>query len=371
MEGYPKMSSNQPDHVRLFIPGPVEVRREILDAQSQWMIGHRSSEFADLYARIQGKLQQTFYTQNPVYIYTSSGSGIWESASRCTVREGAKILHLTCGAFSERWADVSRVNGKEVDLIAVEWGQAVKPEQLEDALKHGQYDAVACVMNETSTGVRNPVEDYARIMENYPETLFLVDVVSIYCGAKVDVDAWGIDVCLTSTQKAFALPPGMAFGAVSPAVLERAKEVKNRGYYFDVLEIDKHHRKNNTPATPPVSLMFAADRQLDDILAEGLDARFARTAHMAQMTRDWAARAGFEMYSEAGYHSPTVSNIANNRQIDIAAMNKFLRTRGMAISNGYGKLKGLALRIAHMGDTQPADLEELFAAMDEYLQQQG
>lgn len=361
------MSPRKPDHIRLFIPGPVEVREEILDAQAEWMIGHRSKAFAELYARLQPKLRQSFFTANPVYIYTSSGTGIWESASRCCVRDEAKILHLTCGAFSERWAETSRLNGKQVDIIAVEWGQAVKPEQLAEALEHDQYDAVACVMNETSTGVRNPVEAYADILKNYPDTLFLVDVVSIYAGAKVDTDAWGIDVCLTSTQKALALPPGMALGAVSPAVLERAAQVKNRGYYFDVLEIDKHHQKNNTPATPPIALMYAADTQLDAMLAEGLDARFARHEKMAAMTRDWAQRAGFAMFSEEGYHSPTVSTVANTREIDIAALNAFLAGRGMTISNGYGKLKGKSFRIAHMGDTQPDHLDALFAAMDEFL----
>lgn len=361
------MTPRKQDHVRLFIPGPVEVLEEILDAQADWMIGHRSGEFAALYERMQGKLKQTFFTENPVYVYTSSGSGVWESASRCSVREGKKILHLTCGAFSERWAEVSRVNGKEVDLLAVDWGLANKPEQLADALAHDSYDAVACVMNETSTGVTNPVGEYAEIMKNYPDTLFLVDAVSIYSGAKIPVDEWGIDVCLTSTQKAFALPPGMAFGAVSPAVLERAKEVKNRGYYFDVLQLDKYYQRNNTPATPPISLMYAADRQLDRMLAEGLEARFARHAQMAEMTRDWVQRAGFELFSEEGYHSPTVTNVKNNREIDVAGLNAFLRERGMVISNGYGKLKGKAFRIAHMGDTQPADLEALFAAIDEFL----
>ncbi|MBI5961012.1 MAG: alanine--glyoxylate aminotransferase family protein [Chloroflexi bacterium] len=351
----------------LFIPGPVEVREEILEAQAEWMIGHRSGDFAALYGRMQPKLQQTFYTKNPVYLYTSSGTGIWESASRCTVRDGAKILHLTCGAFSERWAEVSELNGKQADVLAVEWGKANKPEQLAEALQKEKYDAVACVMNETSTGVRNPVEAYAKILEQYPETLFLVDVVSIYAGAKVDVDALGIDICLTSTQKAFALPPGMAFGAVSPAVLERAKQVKNRGYYFDVVEIDKHHQKNNTPSTPPISLMYAADKQLDTMLAEGLEARFARHEKMAAIVQNWAKRAGFKMFSEEGYHSPTVATIENTRGIDIAAMNKFLKARGMMISNGYGKVKDKTFRIAHMGDTQPHHLETLTANMDDYL----
>ncbi len=365
------MSPKKAEHVRLFIPGPVEVRPEVLEAQAEWMIGHRSSEFAELYARVQSKLKQTFYSENPVYIYTSSGTGIWESASRCTVRDDKRILHLTCGAFSERWAEVSRMNGKQVDLIAVEWGQAIKPEQLADALAHQEYDAVACVMNETSTGVRNPVEDYAEILAKYPDTLFLVDAVSIYAGAKIDVDAWGIDVCLTSTQKAFALPPGMAFGATSPAVLERAREIKNRGYYFDVLELDKYHQRNNTPATPPVSLLYAADMQLDDMLAEGLEARFARHERMAEMTRAWVRQAGFEMFSEEGYHSPTVSNIANSLGIDISALNAFLRENGMVLSNGYGKLKGKAFRIAHMGDTQTQHLEALFAAIDEFLRKEA
>jgi predicted phosphoserine aminotransferase len=365
------MPDQTTDHIRLFIPGPVEVRPEVLEAQTEWMIGHRSKQFADLYARIQPKLQDVFYTQNPVYIYTSSGTGIWESASRCAVRDEAKILHLTCGAFSERWAEVSRLNGKQVELVAVEWGQAVKPEQLAEALEFEAYDAVACVLNETSTGVRSPIEGYAEIMAQYPDTLFLVDAVSIMAGGKVDTDAWGIDVCLASTQKAFALPPGMAFGAVSPAVLERAKEVKNRGYYFDVLTLDKSHQKNNTPSTPPVSLMFAADRQLDDMLAEGLEARFARHERMAEITRAWAYEAGFEMFSEEGYHSPTVSTVSNTRDIDIAALNAFLAERHMTISNGYGKLKGKTFRIAHMGDCQPEHLETLFAAINTFLEQEA
>jgi aspartate aminotransferase-like enzyme len=194
-------------------------------------------------------------------------------------------------------------------------------------------------------------------------------VVSIYAGAKIDTDAWGIDVCLTSTQKAFGLPPGMAFGAVSPAVLERAKQVKNRGYYFDVIEIDKHHQKNNTPSTPPISLMFAADKQLDDMLAEGLEARFARHQHMAEMTRSWVHQAGFELFAEEGYQSPTLTTAANTRGIDVAAMNKFLKSRGMMISNGYGKIKDKTFRIAHMAECMPEHLETLFDSMDEFLKQ--
>jgi predicted phosphoserine aminotransferase len=335
------------------------------------MIGHRSSDFAELYARIQPKLQQTFGTENPVYVYTSSGTGIWESASRNCVRDGKKVLHLTCGAFSERWAEVSRLNGKDVDIIAVEWGQAVKPEELAETLEHESYDAVACAMNETSTGVVNPVAEYAEVLKEYPETLFFVDAVSIYAGAEILGDEWGIDICLTSTQKAFALPPGLAFGAVSEAARERAKEVKHRGYYFDILELHKRHLKNNTPATPPVALLYAADKQLDDMLAEGLDARFKRHEQMAQMTREWALGAGFDLFAEEGYRSPTVTTVANTPGIDVVALNGYLRERGMVLSNGYGKLKGDTFRIAHMGDTQPDDLKTLFAAIDDFIENEA
>ncbi len=358
-------------HTRLFIPGPVEVRKEILEAQTAWMIGHRSKDFADLYARLQPKLKRSFSTeQGRVYIYTSSGSGVWESASRNCIRDEYKVLHLVAGAFSDRWAGVSEENGKQVVRLEADWGKAITPDDLAEALKIQRYDAVACVYNETSTGVLHPVAEYAEIIKKYPQTLFLVDSVSAYLGVDIQVDAWGIDICLTSSQKAMALPPGIAFGAVSDRALERAKEVKNRGYYFDLLTLEKNHVKNNTPATPPISLMFAADRQLDDVFAEGLEARFARHQQMAAMTREWVQRAGFELFAAAGYESPTLTTVKNNKGIDISALNKFLKdNHQMSISNGYGKIKDVSFRIAHMGDLQPADMEALFAAMDEFLAQ--
>jgi predicted phosphoserine aminotransferase len=357
------------NHIRLFIPGPVEVRPEILEAQTTWMIGHRSPAFAELYERMQPKLQQSFGTENRVYVFTSSGSGVWEAASRNCVRDEGRVLHLVNGAFSSRWAEVSKLNGKQVDVIEATWGQAILPEQLEEALNKQIYEAVACAYNETSTGVLNPVPEYGKVLANYPDTLFLVDAVSAYAGAPMQVDAWNIDLCLTSTQKAFALPPGMAFGTISQAVLDRAATVKNRGYYFDLLTLEKHHQKNNTPATPPVALMFAADRQLDDMLAEGMENRVARHQKMAEMTRQWGLDAGFELFAQESYQSPTLTVLKNTRSIDIKSLNTFLHKRGMEIANGYGKIKNETFRIAHMGDTQPEHMEALFANLNDYLAQ--
>jgi predicted phosphoserine aminotransferase len=358
----------QPDHVRLFIPGPIEVRKEILDEQARWMIGHRSSEFEALFARVQPKLRQAFYTQSRVLVSTSSGTGLWEAASRNLIRDDRKALHLVNGAFSERWADVSRMNGKQIDVIEVEWGKAIKPEQLEAQLRQANYDAVAIVLNETSTGVKNPLEDYAAILKQYPDTRVMVDAVSIFGGYKIDFDGLGLDVLLTSTQKAMALPPGLAFAAVSDRALERAKQVPHRGYYFDFIELDKFLQKNNTPSTPNISLMFATDKQLDYILAEGLEARFARHAAMAQLVREWAVEMGFAMFPEEGYESPTVGVVANTRSIDFSALNKHLKAHGATINDGYGKLKGKTFRVAHMGDASVDELRGLLQVMTQFVQ---
>lgn len=359
----------QSDHNRLYIPGPVEVRREILDAQGEWMIGHRSKAFADLYARLQSQLVESFGggAQHRVYVYTSSGSGIWESASRCVVRDDQPILHTVNGAFSDRWAAVSKSNGKQADVVEVPWGQAIKPEMVADALAQKHYDAVTVTFNETSTGVLNPLAEIAAIVREYPDTLLLVDAVSCWLGTEIKAADWGIDIVLASSQKAFALPPGIAFGMVSDQALARAEEVPHRGYYFDILTLEKSHKKNNTPATPPISLMFAAERQFEDIQAEGYAARYARHAEMAEMTHAWVASRGFEMFSEAGFHSPTVSTVRNTRGIDFPALQAFLADRGIALGAGYGKLKADTFRIAHMGDMQPADMQMLFDAIDAFL----
>ncbi len=355
-------------HKYLVIPGPVEVRPEILDAQAQWMIGHRSTAFAELYARLQGKLRQAFMTESRVLQIGSSGTGLWEGASRNCIRDGKKALHLIGGAFSERWADISRKNGKEVDVLEVEWGQAHTPEMVADALKKASYDAVCVVHNETSTGVTNPIKAIGAVVREYEDTLLLVDTVSGFLGAEFRTDEWGVDFALTSSQKAFGLPPGIAFAACSDRVLERAKQIEHRGYYFDFLEIDKSAQKNNTPSTPPVALMYAADAQMDAVLAEGIENRWARHLQMREMTQTWVHDRGLGLYAQEGYRSPTVTTVANTKGFDINEMASFMSGKGFTMDKGYGKIKGKTFRIAHMGDMQPSMLEEILSGLDEYLE---
>lgn len=356
------------DHEYLVLTGPVEVRPSILAAQTAPMVGHRSTAFADLFARLQGKLRQAFLTQNRVLVSGSSGTGLWEGASRNCIRDDRKALHLVGGAFSERWAEISKANGKTIEVIEVDWGKAHNAQMVADALKRGRYDAVCVVHNETSTGVTNPIQEIAAVVREYEETLLLVDTVSGFVGAELRVDDWGIDFALTSSQKAFALPPGLAFGAANDAVLDRAAQIPNRGYYFDFVEMDARLQKNNTASTPPISLMFAADQQLDDILAEGLEARWARHLALRDRTIAWAQANGFGLFAQEGYRSPTLTAVDNrDRGIDVNAMAAFMASRGFAMDKGYGKIKGQTFRIGHMGDMTMETLETVLAGLDAFL----
>ncbi|HLC02099.1 MAG TPA: alanine--glyoxylate aminotransferase family protein [Anaerolineales bacterium] len=349
---------------RLFIPGPTDVAPEILAAQAQPMIGHRSQGFAELFGRIQPKLRQVFATQHRVFVTASSGSGLQEAAVRnCAAR---RVLVAVNGAFSQRWYEVAVSNGVAADRIDVPWGQAISPDLIEAAVSNSDCDAIAVVHNESSTGVENPIASIAAAARAVrPEILVLVDAVSSAAGVRIETDAWGLDVVLTSSQKCFALPPGLAFGAVSDKALERAATVSQRGWYFDFLLLEKYLGRNMTPATPALSLLYALDAQLDRILAEGLEERFARHIGLARFSQEWGAdRFGF--LAQEGYRSKTVTAFMNSRSFDIAALNAYLAEHGMVISNGYGPLKGKTFRIGHMGETRLADLEVLFKHIDEF-----
>jgi len=318
------------------------------------MIGHRSAEFGQLLHRLQPRLRRLFQTQDRVYISTSSGTGLWEAAVRncvCT-----RCLNLINGAFSQRWRTVTLANGKQSVAVEVDWGQAIRPEQVEEALERERVDAVTLVHSETSTGVLNPLEEIAEVVRRFPAALLLVDAVSSLGGVDIPVDELGIDVCLTSSQKALALPPGLALASVSDRALARAQEVENRGYYFDFLVFEEYLARNQTPTTPPISLLYALDYQLDRILAEGLEARFRRHQAMAQMVWNWAEERGFELFAEGGHRSPTVTVVRNTKGIDVRALQAYLKEQGMIIADGYGPLRGKTLRIAHMGDLTPAEV---------------
>ena len=350
----------------LFVPGPVDVAEDVLQAQTHPMIPHRSAEFEAVFHRAEQKARQLFYTRYRVFITASSGTGLQEAAVRNLARE--KVLACVNGAFGKRWAEVAETNGKTVTRLEVEWGQPITPEAVAEALKQDDYEIITVVHNETSVGLENPVQAIAAaVREVSPDTLICVDAVSSLGGAKIEMDAWGLDMVLTSSQKCLALPPGIALGAVSDRAMARAEQVPNRGWYFDFIRLEKHRLKDSTPATPAVSLVFALDYQLDRILAEGLENRFARHEAMAERVREWALTRGFGLFAAEGYRSKTVTSVKNTHALDISEINDFLAQRDMRLANGYGALKGKTFRIAHMGELQPTDIEALLSALDDFL----
>ena len=358
---------------KLFIPGPTEVRKEILHELTHPQIGHRTEEFKELFASLKPGLKKLFYTENDVLISTSSGSGFWEASIRSCVNK--KVLHATNGSFSEKWATLSERCGREVKKIEYEWGKSVKAEDIDKELSENNYEAFCMVHNETSTGVASDLEAISKVMKKYPEVLWFVDAVSSLAGIKIEVDKLGIDICIVSSQKALALPAGIAVAAVSEKAYKKAETVEGRGYYFDILELKKMYDKDQTPYTPSIPHLYALKKQLERIEAEGLENRFKRHKEMAEYTRNWAIDNGFKLFPEQGFESDTVSCMINTKKFDFKAIKKDMATKGYSIDAGYRKLneklekegKPTTFRIAHMGDLTLEEIKELTKEFEKYF----
>src|SRR5205809_3745495 len=286
-------------HVKLHIPGPVEVSEKTFRAFCSPMIGYRSEGFKDLYAKIQPQLQALFCTKQLVFLSTSSAWGVMEGAIRNLVSQ--KVLNCMCGAFSDKWFDVSKRSGKQAEALQVPWGSPIRAEEVDKKLATGQFDALTLIHNETSTGVMSPLAEIAALKKTYPEVMFIVDTVSSLSATKIECDALDIDVLLAGTHKALALPPGMAVFTCSPAALAKAATMNDRGYYFDFVEFQRNAEQSMTPSTPSIGHVYALASKLEDIFAEGLDTRFARHKVLAEATRAWAAKHGFTLFPEAGF----------------------------------------------------------------------
>jgi aspartate aminotransferase-like enzyme len=352
---------------KLFIPGPVQVSAKTFAALCQPMIGHRGGEFKKLYAAIHPRLQELFGTKQPVFLSTSSAWGVMEGAVRNLVGSG-KVLNCMCGAFSDKWFDVSKKCGKEAVALQVEWGQPIRGEQLRAQLQAGGFDAVTFIHNETSTGVMSPIEEITAVMREFPETLLIVDSVSSFSALPIPMDELGIDVLLTGSQKALALPPGLALFSASEKAFARAETVKGRGYYFDFLEFKKNQEQDMTPSTPSIPHIYALQSKLDDIFGEGVAQRHARHAALNALVHAWVRRQGFDFFAPEGYRSRTLTCVANNKGIDVAQLVANLKSRhDILIDGGYGKLKGKTFRLSNMGDETVETITALIAALDDSL----
>ena len=354
-------------HKKLWIPGPTEVRDEVLKAQALPMIGHRSKAFTELYDSLITQLRKFFKTEQHITVLSASGSLFMDITARNLIRPGKKALCCIVGSFSSRMHKAITGSGFEADIIEVDWGQSVKTEMIKEKLETNEYDIVTVCHNETSTGVRAPLQEIGDLLKQYPETLLVVDAVSSLGGDLILPDQMGTDLIFASTQKCFAVPPGLAVGIVSQKALDRAKEVPNKGLYINLDEIFSYYeKKKQTPSTPAISLMYALDTQLKKMLSEGAENIYKRHKDMAEYTHQWAINHGFGLFAEEGYRSVTVTTVDNReKNMDIDALNSALGEKGFVIANGYGQFKGKNFRIGHMGDHTLDDLKELLKHIEE------
>jgi len=351
---------------KLFIPGPVDVAPETYAAMAGPAIGHRGADFEELYASIQPGIRQVVGTSRPVFFSTSSAWGVMEGCIRNLVK--TKVLNLCCGAFSDKWFGVSQSCGKAAEKIQVEWGQAIDPEAVRAKLSEGGFDTVTLVHNETSTGALNPLKKIAEVVKSFDGVLLVVDTVSSLSAMPINFDELGIDVLLAGVQKAIALPPGLAVFVTSDAALERAASVEDRGYYFDFCEFSKNDAVNNTPSTPAIPHLYALKERVDVMMAEGLEARYARHAANNALVHAWGAKHRFELLPPEGFRSLTLSCFVTPDTLDQSAWIKAIKEKhNFAINGGYGKIKGKTFRISNMGNETAATMQELLDALDTEL----
>jgi aspartate aminotransferase-like enzyme len=351
------------EHGRFFLPGPTEVRPQVLEAMSRPVISHRSAEMEEIMDGVQRRLPALFGTARPVYTVSASGTGTMEMA----VRNGtvARVLSIVSGGFGERFASICEECDRDVTRLVVPPGESVNPQDVEDALSQGEYDAVTLVHSESSTGALADVAEIAAAVRRSSDALILVDGVTSIGGMQVKMDAWGVDFYFTGSQKALALPPGLAFAAASARLLERAETLRGRGTYLDVLKHQQFHGKRQSPVTPPVSLIYALEVQL-----EGVEQRAERHAAMRRLTVDWASRAdraglGVCLFTRSAETSPTITCLSSFRRSGSVVHR--MREQGFVLGGGYGELAPTTFRIGHMGDHTPGGVEEMLEVLEGVL----
>ena len=345
---------------KLFIPGPVKVNPDVLQQLARPTLGHRGKEYAQLHGETVDMLKKILFTNQNVFLSTSSASGIWEASIRNCVGFDETVLATCCGAFSDKWADVVKKCGRNVDELKVEWGKPTLPNDIDKKLSTGKYAAVTIVYSETSTGLMNPVYEISdMIKKKYPDVLVFVDCVSAMVGLPMKFDELGWDVAFASVQKAFAIPPGLAVAAVSNRAMEKSKTVPGRGYYFDFQEFAKSAAKNQTPTTPAIPHIMALHYQCTRLLKEGMENVWARHRKMADFVRGWA-KEKFDLFCEEKYASNTLTTVRNTRGINVSEVIAAVQKKhNVAFGNGYGDLKEKTFRIAHMGDITIDEMKDL------------
>lgn len=339
--------------IKLFAPGPVYVPKKLLNEMSKPNDTHRCEAYKKLHCGVRKKLQTLLHTQNDVLLWTGSGSLVMEACIKSLINEDSRALILSCGNFGERWIDMAKANSRKIDVGQIEWGRAFTSDIVQKY--YNNHSLVFITMNESSTGVMNPVWELRKIISN--DTILVVDAVSCMAGCDIDVDKWGIDVCFASTQKCFGLPAGMSVSSVSSRVFKHCESVSNRGWYTDFLRMRESSLKDYTPSTPNINCLRALNSDLDMIQCEGYQYRFDRHIKNTKLIWQWAKTNGFQLFAQQNYESPTITVISNTRGINIEGVLEKLLQRGYRFANGYGKLANKTFRIAGMGWIKPQQMK--------------
>lgn len=354
---------------RSFIPNPVDVAAEVLAAQARPVLPYSSPEFEAIYRRNQDNFQRIFALETPVLFGGWSTTSMQEAAVRSLV--AGRLLVGVNGSASRTWLEIAQANGKAVDAIEAEWGEAITTGQLAEALQKQAYDAFALVHVDPATGTANPLADLASTLhEISPETLLLVDASATLGGMPVLAAEWGIDVLITISHGCLGLPSGLGAVAATARALKRAESVQDRGWTSDLSLWEKHNRSNLSGLAAPATLLYALDVQLERLIDEGITNRWQRHAQLARRVEAWLLDHGFNLLAAEPFRSNTIVCAQNSRGWAYQDLSRFLLQRGLRIANGHGMLKDRSLRISVMGDTSHEDVDDLLSALDEYDRKQ-
>ncbi len=332
------------------------------------MIPHRGSAMESLLAGMSDPMKKLFQTEANLVLGTCAATGFMEMAARCGVKE--RVLSLVGGAFGERFAAVAAACGCEVVRLSVPLGETAEPDMLREAIERSDVDAVTVCHSETATGALAPLKEIAEVVNSFDDVQLLVDGVTSVAGTPVMTDEWGLDFVFTGAQKALALPPGLALGAASDRMLERARTIPGRGGYFDVVVHAKAFKSAQPTNTPGISTLFALARQFERIEAEGgIEARWDRHLDMQETVERWVAgrggELGFSYLPREGRRTPTVSCLKVREGVNGRTYVLEMKKRGWIIGTGYGDLKEETIRIGHMGDHSVSEVEELLSVLEE------
>jgi len=355
----------------LFAPGPTPLPPEVLSAIARPIIHHRTPQFRRLFKSVLEDLKYVFQTQQPVIVLASSGTGAMEAAVSNLLSPGDEVLVVRGGKFGERWAEICEAYGVTPVNIDVEWGKAVDPKMVEEAFKtHPQVKALMWQASETSTGVKHPTPELAALCQRYG-ALSVVDGITAIGVFDVPMDEWGLDVVVGGSQKAFMLPPGLAFIAMSEKAWKMVKDGKSPRYYFDLEKERKAQEKGDTAYTPAVSMIMGLRASLDLIKKEGLKEIFARHAKLAKATREAMKALGLELLAPES-PSEAVTAVKVPPGVNGGDIVSILRDKyGVTIAGGQSKLKGKIFRLSHMGYVSNSDMLLAIGMVEVVLKELG